>query len=89
MQRESERLSPLPPSHTFVVQFYADVRVEGGRVAGRVEHLVSRQATTFQSLEALLAFIAQVLRERDTVESRRGEGNSPRSSAQETPNRRA
>ena len=63
MQRESERLTSLPPSHAFVVQFSADVQVDGGRVAGRVEHLVSRQATTFQSLEALLAFIAQVLRE--------------------------
>jgi hypothetical protein len=28
-----------------------------------VEHLVSRQATRFQSLEALLAFISRVLRE--------------------------
>ena len=67
MQRESERLSSLPPSHTFVVQFYAGVQVEVEHVAGRVEHLVSRQATTFQSLDALLAFIAQVLREVHTA----------------------
>ena len=67
MQRESERLPSLPSSHAFVVQFYADVQVEVGRVAGRVEHLVSRQATTFQSLDALLAFIAQVLQELDTA----------------------
>jgi hypothetical protein len=32
-------------------------------VEGRVEHLVSRHATRFQSLEALLAFITRVLRE--------------------------
>jgi hypothetical protein len=31
-----------------------------GRVAGRVEHVVSRQATHFLSLEALLAFIAHL-----------------------------
>jgi hypothetical protein len=67
MQQESERLFSLPPSHAFVVQFAADVQVDGGRVAGRVEHLVSRQTTTFQSLEALLAFIAQVLREGHTA----------------------
>jgi hypothetical protein len=63
MQRESEQRSSLPPSHAFVVQFDASVQMDVGRVAGRVEHLVSRQATTFQSLEALLAFVAQVLRE--------------------------
>lgn len=67
MPRESERLSSLPPSHAFVVQFSADVQVDVGRVAGRVEHLVSRQATTFQSIEALMAFIAQVLREGHTA----------------------
>jgi hypothetical protein len=37
--------------------------VDAGQVEGRVEHLVSRQATRFQSLEALLAFISRVLRE--------------------------
>jgi hypothetical protein len=31
--------------------------------AGRVEHLISRQTTWFQSLEALLAFVSRVLRE--------------------------
>lgn len=62
MQRESEQLASLPPSHTFVVQFYAGVQMETGRVAGRVEHLLSRQATAFPSLDALFAFIAQILR---------------------------
>jgi hypothetical protein len=47
----------------FVVQFGADTAVELGRLAGRVEHVVSGQATAFQSLETLLAFIARVLRE--------------------------
>jgi hypothetical protein len=32
-------------------------------MVGWVEHVVSRQATTFNSLEALLAFLARVLRE--------------------------
>jgi hypothetical protein len=46
----------------FVVQFQSDTVVEQGHLAGRVEHVISGQATAFQSLETLLAFIAQVLR---------------------------
>ena len=46
----------------FVVQFQSDTAVEQGYLAGRVEHVISGQATAFQSLETLLAFIAQVLR---------------------------
>jgi hypothetical protein len=46
----------------FVVQFQSDTAVEQGHLAGRVEHVISGQATAFQSLETLLAFIAHVLR---------------------------
>ena len=45
----------------FVVQFQSDTAVEQGYLAGRVEHVVSGQATAFESLETLLVFIAQVL----------------------------
>ena len=46
----------------FVIQqCQSDTAVEQGRLAGRVKHVVSGQATAFQSLETLLAFIAQVL----------------------------
>ena len=47
----------------FVVQFRSDAAVEQGHLAGRVEHVVSGQAADFQSLETLLAFIAQLLHE--------------------------
>jgi hypothetical protein len=47
----------------FVVQFPVDTAVEQGHVAGRVEHVISGQAVDFQSLDTLLAFIAQVLHE--------------------------
>ncbi len=47
----------------FVVQFQVDTAVEQGHLAGRVEHVVSGQAADFQSLDTLLAFIAQVLHE--------------------------
>ena len=53
----------LSVRRAFVVQFGADTAGEQGRLAGRVEHVVSGQATAFQSLETLLTFIARVLRE--------------------------
>jgi hypothetical protein len=53
----------LSVHRAFVVQFQADTAVEQGHLAGRVEHVVSGQAADFQSLETLLTFIAQVLRE--------------------------
>jgi hypothetical protein len=52
----------LSVHHTFVVQNHSDTAVERGNLAGRVEHVVTGQAADFQSLETLLAFIAQVLR---------------------------
>jgi hypothetical protein len=46
----------------FVVQFGVDAVVEQGHLTGRVEHVVSGQATDFEALETLLACIALVLR---------------------------
>jgi hypothetical protein len=63
MAWESEPRLSLTPHRAFVVQFSAETTIEAGRLAGRVEHVVSRQATTFHSLEALLAFFARVLQE--------------------------
>jgi hypothetical protein len=53
--------SPLSPARAFVVQFRTETDVAGGCVTGRVEHVVSGQATHFASIEELLAFIWQVL----------------------------
>jgi hypothetical protein len=44
----------LPASRAFVVQVHVDARVEQGHFSGRVEHLVSHQATHFESLEELV-----------------------------------
>jgi hypothetical protein len=63
MSDEPRPRAALRPEHAFVVQFGPATRLDAGRAEGRVEHLVSRQATRFQSLEALLAFISRVLRE--------------------------
>jgi len=56
--------SPLSPHRAFVVQFRAETAVAAGHLVGRVEHVVSGQATTFDTLDTLLAFIARVLAER-------------------------
>ena len=61
MKPPSEDPSSLSPYRAFVVQFRAETEVEHGCCTGRVEHVVSGQATHFDSLEGLLGFIAQVL----------------------------
>jgi hypothetical protein len=53
--------SLLSPQRAFVVQFHADTDLEGDRCTGRVEHVVSGQATHFQSLDDLLVFITRIL----------------------------
>jgi hypothetical protein len=54
--------APLSVTCAFVVQFRTDTAIEQGHLAGRVEHVVSGQATDFEALETLLAFMAWVLR---------------------------
>jgi hypothetical protein len=63
MAAGSEYRVPLSPQYAFVVQWATDTHIEAGRIHGRVEHVVSRQATHFTSLDELLAFMARVLRE--------------------------
>jgi len=43
------------------VQFRVETELEQGRCTGRVEHVVSGQATRFDTLDELLAFLARVL----------------------------
>jgi len=61
MQQDSAGKPSLPVRRAFVVQFRMETDVERGRFEGRVEHVVSGQATPFHSLEELLAFFARVL----------------------------
>lgn len=53
--------TPLSVHRAFVVQLGADTQISNGRCVGRVEHVVSGQATQFESCEELLAFFDQVL----------------------------
>ena len=64
MNQETEHARRLPADRAFVVQFLATAAVDEGRLEGRVEHVVSGQATHFASLEDLLAFMAHVLHQR-------------------------
>lgn len=63
MAQESERPAPLAAGHAFVVQFRTDTDVQQGQITGRVEHIISGQASHFTSLDDLLAFIDRVLGE--------------------------
>jgi hypothetical protein len=51
----------LPVRRAFVVQFRVEANSEQGGFTGRVEHVVSGQATRFSSVEELLAFFARIL----------------------------
>jgi hypothetical protein len=57
----------LPARRAFVVQVHAEAQVEQGHFKGRVEHVVSRQAAHFESLEELVAFITQLVREQQKL----------------------
>jgi hypothetical protein len=59
----------LSVRRAFVVEFSADANLQAGRVRGRVEHVVSGRATSFQSQEMLLAFMAQVLFDKSNNDS--------------------
>lgn len=51
----------LPQNRAFVMQLHADAQVKQGEFKGRVEHVVSGEATHFDTLEELTAFIVQIL----------------------------
>jgi hypothetical protein len=58
----SSRNQPsLPSGRAFVVQLHAEADIAKGCFTGRVEHIASYQATRFDSLEDLTAFMARVL----------------------------
>ena len=61
MKPLADTVHPLPAQRAFLVQVHAEAEVAQGRLAGRVEHVVSGQATHFASPEELLAFMARVL----------------------------
>jgi hypothetical protein len=63
--------APLSPSGAFVVQLREGTALTREGLHGRVEHIVSGQATLFTSLEELGAFMARVLAAQEGDECRR------------------
>jgi hypothetical protein len=63
MNSQLEQSPAFAPAQAFVVQFGRDTALDTGRMAGRVEHVVSGRVARFQSLDELVAFMTQVLRE--------------------------
>ncbi len=60
--KQQEKVSiVMSAQHAFVVQFTSDADPASGQCSGRVEHVVSGQATHFQSEEELWAFCSRVL----------------------------
>ena len=62
MKPPADTVHPLPAQRAFLVQVHAEAEVAQGRLAGRVEHVVSGKVARFRSLEDLVAFLTEVLR---------------------------
>jgi hypothetical protein len=63
MKSQLEQHPAFAPARAFVVQFGRETALDTGRIAGRVEHVVSRKAARFQSVDELMACMTEVLRE--------------------------
>ena len=61
MSAPLQHRGPFPIQHAFVVQFAADTMLGDTGLGGHVEPIVSGQATRFQPVEELLAFVTRVL----------------------------
>ena len=55
--------APLSPQWAFVVQLREGTSLVADRLQGRVEHIISGQASVFNSLEEVRAFMERVLSE--------------------------
>jgi hypothetical protein len=62
--------APLPFERAFVVQLRADADVVAGAVSGRAEHLSSGAAAVFDSVEELIAWMAEAIA-RDSTRARK------------------
>lgn len=66
MQMNREELL-FPGQGSFVIQFRSVANIEQGRFTGRVEHVASGRITHFKTLDALRAFVREVLAERQAI----------------------
>jgi len=56
-------MNGLQHAGAFVIQFRAGTDFDGGRVAGRIEHVASGRTAVFDSVDELLGIIRRMLRE--------------------------
>jgi len=56
-------LSGWQHRRSFVIKFSPDTHPEEGRFVGRVEHVATGQTTRFESSDALVSFLNDVLKE--------------------------
>ena len=63
MKFHCKRRPAFAPEQAFVVHLGLETGVDTGRMVGRVEHVVSRKRARFQSLDELVSFMTEVLRE--------------------------
>ncbi len=61
MHRPAPGSSPLSIHRAFVVQFRDETDLVHGRVAGRIEHVASRETASFRSWPEMKEFMAKVL----------------------------
>ena len=58
----------LPTGRAFVVQLHAEADIAHRRLHGRVEHIVSGEATRFASVDELVTFMVELLAEAEEEE---------------------
>jgi hypothetical protein len=87
MSRSTFPESPtLLPDRAFVVEFTTDGEgVRDDQLSGRVEHVVSGQATRFATGRELLEFVQGVLRSRASTRKKRSVDKRDELKAKETP----
>ncbi len=61
MMNQQPETAPLSSHRAFVVQLYKDTPIDVDQISGRAEHVVSGQATQFDSVAQLLGFMRRVL----------------------------
>lgn len=61
MRKPAPSSSPLSVHRAFVVQFRAETDTAHGRVAGRIEHVASRETASFGSWAEMQTFMELVL----------------------------
>jgi hypothetical protein len=77
--------APLSPHWAFVVQLREGTALTPQDVRGRVEHIVSGQATLFASLAELWAFMQQVLAPRGTDPTATASSTTAAEASSDTP----